>query len=235
MFRPRGFSPPRRLSPRPGPRACCIPLPVLGFAAFPATCSQRPETRATRRRSVLEIGARQARFPRRNRPFEEFPPPAAVPCHHGPLPPCRQAPLGWSRPLLPVAGRQKWCGPKEALDFEVLLRERVRCARHPFGCRIARSFHGLVSPSRPDALRGLPDQRPSPRAGPDPAEAGSRGDPTHPAHRFAAAAEGARRPALARWRFTAFEPRTSLPCGSLSGGVVDRARRRGRPPWGSRR
>jgi hypothetical protein len=33
-FRPRGFAPPRRLSPRTGPRACCIPLPVLGFAAF---------------------------------------------------------------------------------------------------------------------------------------------------------------------------------------------------------
>jgi len=34
MFRPRGFAPPRRFSPRVGLRACCIPLPVLGFAAF---------------------------------------------------------------------------------------------------------------------------------------------------------------------------------------------------------
>jgi hypothetical protein len=38
-FRPRGFSPPRRLSPREGPRACCIPLPVLGFVAFLETLS----------------------------------------------------------------------------------------------------------------------------------------------------------------------------------------------------
>jgi len=33
-FHPRGFSPPRRLAPCAGPRACCIPLPTLGFAAF---------------------------------------------------------------------------------------------------------------------------------------------------------------------------------------------------------
>lgn len=44
MFRPRGFSPPRRFSPRAGLRACCIPLPVLGFAAFRKTRHQRPAT-----------------------------------------------------------------------------------------------------------------------------------------------------------------------------------------------
>jgi hypothetical protein len=33
-FRPRRFARPRRLSPPAGSRACCIPLPVLGFAAF---------------------------------------------------------------------------------------------------------------------------------------------------------------------------------------------------------
>jgi hypothetical protein len=41
-LRPRGFAPPRRFSPREGPRACCIPLPVLGFAAFPETRSHGP-------------------------------------------------------------------------------------------------------------------------------------------------------------------------------------------------
>jgi hypothetical protein len=33
-FRPRGFSPPRRVSPRSGSQACCILQPTLGFAAF---------------------------------------------------------------------------------------------------------------------------------------------------------------------------------------------------------
>jgi hypothetical protein len=36
MFRPRGLSPPRRLPPPVVSRACCIPLPILGFIAFPA-------------------------------------------------------------------------------------------------------------------------------------------------------------------------------------------------------
>jgi hypothetical protein len=36
-FRPRGFAPPRRFPPHRGSRACCIPLPVLGFVAFPAS------------------------------------------------------------------------------------------------------------------------------------------------------------------------------------------------------
>jgi hypothetical protein len=35
-FRPRGFSPPRRLSPHIGSRVCCTPQPVLGFVAFRA-------------------------------------------------------------------------------------------------------------------------------------------------------------------------------------------------------
>jgi hypothetical protein len=36
LFRPRGFSPPRRVSPRSGSQACCILQPTLGFAAFHA-------------------------------------------------------------------------------------------------------------------------------------------------------------------------------------------------------
>jgi hypothetical protein len=60
------------------------------------------------------------------------------------------------------------------------------------GAGIARSFHGLVSPSRSDVLRSPPGL--------------SRRDPNGP--------EGPpERPALARWRITAFEPGTSLPCG----------------------
>jgi len=34
LFRPRGFSPPRRVSPRDGSQVCCTLQPVLGFAAF---------------------------------------------------------------------------------------------------------------------------------------------------------------------------------------------------------
>jgi hypothetical protein len=33
-FRPRGFSPPRRFSPRDGSQVCCTLQPALGFAAF---------------------------------------------------------------------------------------------------------------------------------------------------------------------------------------------------------
>jgi len=33
-FRPRGFAPPRRLPPTRRARACCIPIPILGFLAF---------------------------------------------------------------------------------------------------------------------------------------------------------------------------------------------------------
>jgi len=39
-FRPRGFAPPRRFSPRDGSRACCIPLPTMGFVPFPALQSE---------------------------------------------------------------------------------------------------------------------------------------------------------------------------------------------------
>jgi len=35
-FRPRGFSPPRRLPPLRASRAYCIPLPILGSTAFPS-------------------------------------------------------------------------------------------------------------------------------------------------------------------------------------------------------
>jgi len=39
-FRPRGFSPPRRLPPLHELRACCIPLPILGSTAFPLLVSR---------------------------------------------------------------------------------------------------------------------------------------------------------------------------------------------------
>jgi len=43
-FRPRGFAPPRRFPPLYESRACCIPLPILGFSAFPLwSPGRRPE------------------------------------------------------------------------------------------------------------------------------------------------------------------------------------------------
>jgi hypothetical protein len=65
-FRPRGFSPPRRLSPHIGSRVCCTPQPVLGFVAF--------------RAGALLATAE---------PFEGFPSSTAVPRHRGRVPPCR--------------------------------------------------------------------------------------------------------------------------------------------------
>jgi hypothetical protein len=37
MFRPRGFSPPRRFAPHTAPRACCIPQPARGSSRFRST------------------------------------------------------------------------------------------------------------------------------------------------------------------------------------------------------
>lgn len=47
-FRPRGFSPPRRVSPRKGSQACCILQPTLGFAAFHADQPKPATIPATR-------------------------------------------------------------------------------------------------------------------------------------------------------------------------------------------
>lgn len=72
-FRPRGFSPPRRLSPTLRRRRCCSLLPILGFAAFRRRARRLP---AARRRwlepdavlpatlSPLEGSPRQLRLPR---------------------------------------------------------------------------------------------------------------------------------------------------------------------------
>jgi hypothetical protein len=43
MFRPCGISPLRRLAPHRRLRACCIPVPDMGFAGFPQSASSPPE------------------------------------------------------------------------------------------------------------------------------------------------------------------------------------------------
>jgi hypothetical protein len=80
-FRPRGFAPPRRFSPPSAPkrvdlsvresRACCIPLPIVGFIAFLIqTCCCQPAEH------ILATLA----------PLEGFPSRTAGPCLHGLLP-----------------------------------------------------------------------------------------------------------------------------------------------------
>jgi len=83
-FRPRGFAPPRRFSPPSAPkrmdlavresRACCIPLPIVGFIAFRgSSCCCQPDG------PLLATVA----------PLEGFPSRTAGPCLHGLLPSCR--------------------------------------------------------------------------------------------------------------------------------------------------
>jgi len=59
-FRPRGFAPPRRLSPHRGSRACCIPVPDMGFAAF----HDRQATTA----EAVAAGGRAVRLPKEEGP-----------------------------------------------------------------------------------------------------------------------------------------------------------------------
>jgi len=49
VFRPRGLSPPRRVAPLMGLRACCIPKPAVGSAAFPAPATRPPSSHPTPR------------------------------------------------------------------------------------------------------------------------------------------------------------------------------------------
>jgi hypothetical protein len=70
LFRPRGFSPPRRLSPHRGVRACCVPVPDMGFAAFHV--HQATETEVSRRVAGRLRSRRRGSRPgsSQRRPFE---------------------------------------------------------------------------------------------------------------------------------------------------------------------
>ena len=102
-FRPRGFAPPRRLPPLLRSRACCIPLPILGFIAFLGP---------TPRRSTG--GGRD--FPAmQDLPLEELPSTAA-PRHRG------RCPLAVRRPTITSAparrcrrARSRWEGRERRL------------------------------------------------------------------------------------------------------------------------
>jgi hypothetical protein len=70
LFRPRGFSPPRRFSPHRGARACCVPVPDMGFAAFHV--HQATETEVSRRVAGRLRSRRRGSRPgsSQRRPFE---------------------------------------------------------------------------------------------------------------------------------------------------------------------
>jgi hypothetical protein len=75
LFRPCGFAPLRRFPPPGGSRACCIPLPVMRFAAFRARSVQIPPVRAGWRRCEIPAA--------RLGPLEGCSPSTAVPRHRG--------------------------------------------------------------------------------------------------------------------------------------------------------
>jgi len=120
MFRPRGFSPPRRLAPLVGTRACCIPMPAMGSAAFPAPATLLPH--AGRGQCEVDWGDPGVIPATRFVPFEGFPSPVAASCHRptrsedrfvrapGPLPSCRSPPCVLS-PHLPSRVGRSWSHP----------------------------------------------------------------------------------------------------------------------------
>jgi len=218
-FRPRGFAPPRRLSPREGPRACCIPLPVLGFAAF----RRNPlptVTRASHRGGPTSCRGETGPAPRdastlrrvppaRSRTVSPRPDPSLPSWHRRvvalPAPRCRSAEVARSDRAPRLRGVALRTGPLRQTPFRMPERSFLPWACVPFEVR-------------------LPPQHPGP----------CRGDPVGP--------EGSPsgRPSR-RWRNTAVGPKTSLPCGSteVAAGVCPEGSRappkRCRPPWGSRR
>lgn len=83
LFRLRGFSPPCRLAPPNGLRACCIPLPTLGFVGFRAWgCACLRNFRPSP--------------PTRGPPERVLPQQPTLRCRSA-VPPCRSPPQGVAR------------------------------------------------------------------------------------------------------------------------------------------
>jgi len=96
-------------------RACCIPLPIVRFAAFPDSEIPLPGVRGISR-DVFHT-------PRR------IPPYRSRSTSLWPLPPCRCLPAASAAPPGSVAGSGFRCFAVGTLDFEAFLRCRVRSAR----------------------------------------------------------------------------------------------------------
>jgi hypothetical protein len=134
-------------SSAPGSRACCIPLPILGFTAFraprPVVAEATPE-RTHAPRNVVRYPSKD--FPRRQ--------PHHVTVAVAPLPLRR---LGAAAPCdRPFPVRHPSASTPTALDFEALLRRRVRDPTPPLPVARGPILPGLGSPSRSLPLAGAP-------------------------------------------------------------------------------
>lgn len=158
-FRPHRFSRSRRFSPPKDSRACCIPLPIVGFDAFPRSIGWLPAP------SDSAIAGRfRCRSPRSGLPRIVFrtprrtPPPRSRTVSPRPLP-SRTSPFPPSPtfPTLPLPAAPLVPMPERTLSLRALLREKVRTGAHLVQVGDSLSSLGLVP------LRGclLPRERPS--------------------------------------------------------------------------
>jgi hypothetical protein len=123
-------------------RACCIPLPVLGFAAFQGARFPIPDLA-----NQIRAGGPTPSSRRTLTPPEEIPDCSRT-TSPWPLPPCRWLPVPLGSSDVAVASTTLRAPPDRSLDFEAFLRCRVwklpdRCRSHS-----PLFFHGLCSPSR---------------------------------------------------------------------------------------
>lgn len=117
-FRPRGFAPPRRFTPRSKFRACCIPVPE-GVRRVSTPCCRVPPNLPKKTGSHSDITAFSRcalHTPRRS------PPASSRTASLRPLPPRRCA---------CALHMNKFMLPSPTLDLEALLHCRVRSASRP--------------------------------------------------------------------------------------------------------
>lgn len=152
-FRPRGFSPPRRIPPPLEARACCIPLPIWGSPHF--VWHRMP---SSGRSLWMEHPPQSlaAQFV----PPEGFPSPAAVPCHHGLCPPAVFEPRILRVVRSPVAGipidaSSPWnvttpghCSADESVTSIRRFRRTNALSSHGLGSP-PRSFQSTMHPKAP--------------------------------------------------------------------------------------
>jgi hypothetical protein len=117
-----GFSPPRRLAPQIRARACCIPLPVMGFTCFPAS-AERSVARGS------SVPSRRCHHPPKKSTFDSR---TASP---RPFPP-RRCPPATTEVVSP------------GLDLEVLLHRMFRTVPARLPSLTGPLLPGLSSPPR---------------------------------------------------------------------------------------
>jgi hypothetical protein len=193
-FRPRGFAPPRRFTPRESHGSVA---PRNRSKVRRVSCV--PPARATRRR--LD---RTGTFPAtRFTPFEDFPSPAAVPHHCGRcLPAVTVLPGAWSQPKpspLPTASPPRWV----AYSPKVPTRESPVVLPRGAGWPVAREMGG-------PSLRGGPGFQSRVRAAAAPRSAVCLVEAEGPCPSRSGGAGPPRRPgSLSRWVRGARAPKSS--------------------------